>query len=188
MKFKDLPSRKETVSFFKKVYGVNHTTWASGGVFLVHKKPRSVRTRCLFSKHQDVYAARRYMESNPEVEFLDDFFGNNFPFLQGSIHDYRSTSKIKFFKEFGKLHRSQVGITIGPLQVLREVNYGSLNNICDLRMSYSGLNGDAAAYDNALNSIYKKNRYVCEYGNMLFSFPTYDELVKIIDIIKIMER
>lgn len=165
MQFKDLPSYEEIEKTFNKLYDY-HGTYQ---IILINQD-NYVTT--YFKLHEAYY----YLAHNPELEVRDDFFGNNFPFLYGWVHKF-------LFQE--EIVQSPV---ILDLKVFKEMSNSVLSESNDVKFidDYSMIDFNSTELHSLIKAFHEKTEYVSRFKGCHFITPTYDNLVKRIEIAKVM--
>lgn len=178
MRFKDLPSLEEILSYYDEVYCHDISYSYRYCYLLVHKTNDGGEK--MVTAHNTLNSAHDYLRFNPEVEVLDDFFGNNFPFLKClTLSMYMDNLNT------GVVFSHKTAIVISLLSILRTTPMKHKHEFCDFDILNRGLYG-FKNFEEFHDLILKQNKYLSTINTAYVASLTHDHLKERIDILKIM--
>lgn len=186
MNFKGLPSYEEITSFYDSVYDSERVKLAA--VFLYHKH-RSSRFKYALSTHSSLIGAYSFLLNHRKFEVYDDFFGKGFPFIFGRHISHSSSAGIPSgYGKFGATY-SNHGIIITGLSIVNPEKYTTFLPYCD-HFLHGEVSKDSFLYNTCYGRKYlihnsRGRGFVPGYS--YFESSTYDELVKRLSVITIMD-
>lgn len=159
MKFEDLPDYNEITRLYRKIY----TSFGSYQTHIVH--PYGFEEGVIsFRSFNDAYC---FLMDNPEMEISDSFFGNNFPFLCGI--------KVVF-----NMHAKLI---LQGLKIFDNIE----NEIIKINSNHHYQNIGLTILQNQELNDRLSHLYIVDYAGSFFHVSTYEELVDISCVMKIMD-
>lgn len=180
MRFSDLPSRQEILDLSNEYY--NDLDIFSKHIYMSHQH-RSSNFKHTFSEHLSLSHAYAYLRDNPKIEVIDDFFGNNFPFIVGThITELVPHLSRRFKKD--KSFYSNHGIIVKELRAVDLLNPRIL--------LHGYVINNESAYTTTMSKVSRKYKYCAEHNlnsimhSLYFEGNTYQEVLDKLDVTKIM--
>lgn len=134
MRFEDMPNYEELSRMCNEYY--TYDALSTSRVYLFHKHS-SNRYLHAFTTHRNMRHAYDYLRENQEIEVLDDFFGNNFPFIRSKITPviYLDDNTLDPSEMDGQdIYRSDSKIMVRDLKILNQISNEDLEKDNDSKL------------------------------------------------------